>query len=58
VNPDCTGSMTLFVSPIGATVHIDFVMDKNGTEIRTIGTDPGAVETRVYRKQFTGDGDD
>ena len=24
VNPDCTGSMTLYVSPIGATVTLDF----------------------------------
>src|SRR5580765_903257 len=25
VNPDCTGSMTLFISPFGATVNLDFV---------------------------------
>lgn len=52
VNPDCTGTMTLYVSPLGATAHVDFVIDKDGTEIRTIGTDPGEIETRVYRKQF------
>src|SRR5262245_50990639 len=26
VNPDCTGSMTLFVSPLNATVPLDFVI--------------------------------
>ena len=51
VNPDCTGSFTLNVSPLGATVHADFVIDDDAVEIRAIGTDPGVVETRVYRKQ-------
>jgi hypothetical protein len=51
VNPDCTGSFTLNVSPLGVTAHADFVIDDDGVEIRTIGTDPGVVETRVYRKQ-------
>jgi hypothetical protein len=52
VTPDCTGSMTLNVSPLGITAHADFVIDDDGIEIRTIGTDPGEVETRVYRKQY------
>src|SRR5262245_42549763 len=30
VNQDCTGSMTLFVSPINATVNLDFVIDDGG----------------------------
>src|SRR5215470_915468 len=30
VNPDCTGSMTLLVSPLGATVNLDFVIDDDG----------------------------
>jgi hypothetical protein len=51
VNSDCTGSMTLNVSPLGATVHVDLVVDANGAEIRAIGTDSGVVESRVYRKQ-------
>jgi hypothetical protein len=51
VNPDCTGSMTLKVSPFDSTVHADFVIDDDGAEIRAIGTDSGLVETRVYRKQ-------
>ena len=50
VNPDCTGSMTLNVSPIGATVHADFVID-DGEELRAIVTDPNLIESRVYRKQ-------
>jgi hypothetical protein len=59
VNPDCTGSMTLFVSPINATVNLDFVIDDDGDELRAISTGPtgtgqtGNVETREYRKQFT-----
>jgi hypothetical protein len=52
VNPDCTGSFTLNVSPLGVTAHADFVIDDDGVEIRVISTDPVAVETRVYRKQF------
>ena len=59
VNPDCTGSMTLFVSPIGATVNLDFVIDADETELRAISTGPtgtgaiGNVESRVYKKQFS-----
>jgi hypothetical protein len=55
VNPDCTGSMTLNVSPLGVTAHADFVIVDDGAEFRAISTDQGvAVETRVYRKQFRG----
>jgi|SRR6516162_9015867 hypothetical protein len=51
VNADCTGSMTLVVSPFGSTINLDFVIDDNGREVRAIVTGTGAVETRVYRKQ-------
>ena len=34
VNPDCTGSMTLNVPSLNATVHADFVINHDGTEIR------------------------
>ena len=57
VNPDCTGSMTLFIAPSGATVNLDFVIDDDETEVRAITTGPtgigvpGNVETRVYKKQ-------
>lgn len=55
VNLACTGNMTLHVSfPDGtqAAVDADLVIDNNTTEIRAIVTDPGFVESRVYRKQF------
>ena len=55
VNEDCTGSMTLFVSPLAVTVTLDFVIDDDGTELRAIttGNREGNVETRVYKKQFS-----
>jgi hypothetical protein len=54
VNPDCTGSMTLLVSPLGATVPLDFVINDNGKEFLAIttGAITGNTESRVYRKQF------
>lgn len=52
VNADCTGSMTLFIPDFGATVHADFVIDRDGEEIRAIVTETGVIESRVYRKQF------
>jgi hypothetical protein len=52
VNADCTGSMTLFVVTFQSTVHADFVIDQDATEIRAIVTDANLVESRVYRKQF------
>ena len=52
VNPDCTGSMTLLVSPFGSTVNLDFVIDDDGAELRAILTDAGSNESRVYKKQF------
>ena len=53
VNPDCTGSMTLLVSPFGSTVNLDFVIDDDGAEVRAIVTGAGSIESRVYRKQFS-----
>ena len=52
VNPDCTGSMTLNVSPFDSTVHADFVIGDDGAELRAIVSDSGVVESRVYSKQF------
>ena len=54
VNRDCTGSMTLYVVQFMATVHLDFVIDDDGAEIRAIVTDANLVESRVYKKQFRG----
>jgi len=59
VNPNCTGTMTLNISPLGVISHLDFVIDDDGAELRAIVTDSGGfVETRVYRKQFRGDCED
>jgi hypothetical protein len=52
VNPDCTGSMTLNVAPLGVTVHASFVIDDDGAQLRAIVTDSGLIESRVYEKQF------
>jgi hypothetical protein len=52
VNPDFTGSMTLNVSPVGVTVHADFVITSNGTEFRGMVTDLGSAVTVVGKKQF------
>jgi len=52
VNPDCTGSMTLFVSN-GRTITLDFVIDDDGAELRALltSTPSGNTESRAYRKQ-------
>jgi len=55
VNSDCTGSMTLLVSPVGVTTHADFVIVRGGAEFRAINTDPGTVITTVGKKQFPDD---
>jgi len=52
VNPDCTGSLTLYVSPFGSTVNADFVIDDDGAEVRAIITDEGAIEIVVFKRQF------
>jgi hypothetical protein len=52
VNADCTGSMTVNIPALEATVHADFVIDKDGTEIRAVVTDSGVVESRVYEKAW------
>lgn len=48
---DCTGSMTLQIPSLQAVVHMDFVLDRHGTEIRTLSTDSNVIESRVYSKQ-------
>ncbi len=52
VNADCTGSVTLQVSPVGITVHADLVIVSDGAEFHAIVTDPGSVVTVVGKKQF------
>ena len=53
VNPDCTGTMSLHVSPTNVTVNLDFVIDDDGAELRAIVLTTGFVESRVYRQQFS-----
>ena len=52
VNPDCTGTLTTQISPVGITSHAFFVIDAGGTGLRAINTDPGVVVTTVAKKQF------
>ena len=42
VNPDCTGSMTIYALPMAVTVDLDFVIDDDGAELRAIVTGTGA----------------
>jgi hypothetical protein len=52
VNPDCTGTMTLQVSPFNATVHVFFVIDDSAAGFQAIEIDPGDLITRNARRQF------
>jgi hypothetical protein len=45
VNPDCTGTFTLQVSPLGITVHVFLAIDNSGTEFQAIETEQGIVIT-------------
>ena len=55
VNPDCTGSMTLFVLPLARTITLEFVIDDDGAELRALltSTPSGNTESRIYTKQFS-----
>jgi hypothetical protein len=50
VNPDCTGS-TEKVTSSGFTLHYDFVINRHGTKIRSIQTDPGVLVTSIAEQQ-------
>jgi hypothetical protein len=52
VNPDCTGTYEVTISPGGFTTHASFVIDDDGNELQIIVTDPGNVITCIARKQF------
>ena len=54
VNSDCTGTMTVQVSPIGVTVHVFFVIDDNLSEFQAIETDAGLVITRNGKRLYPG----
>jgi hypothetical protein len=53
VNPDCTGTYEVTISPGGFTTHASFVIDDDGNELQIIVTDPGNVVTCIARKQFS-----
>ena len=52
VNPDCTGTFTVQISPAGITGHVFFVIDNNETEFQAIQTDPGVVVSGIARRQY------
>ncbi len=52
VNPDCTGTYTVQISPLGITGHAFFVIDDGANEIQIITTDPGVVVICIARRQF------
>jgi hypothetical protein len=54
VNPDCTGTAALQVSPFGITVHVLFVIIDDGDGFQAMETDNGLVITRVGRKLYPG----
>jgi hypothetical protein len=54
VNPDCTGTAELQVSPFAITVHVLFVITDDGDGFQAMETDDGLVITRVGRKLHPG----
>ena len=54
VNPDCTATAALQVSPFGITVDVLFVVDDAGNEFQAMETDAGLVITRVGRRLYPG----
>lgn len=52
VNPDCTGSITAVISPLGITTHTFFVIDDSLNELQMLVTDPGLAVTCIARRQF------
>jgi hypothetical protein len=52
VNPDCTGTYTVLVSPLGFTVHFFFVIADSGNELVVISADPNTVLAGHARRLF------
>jgi hypothetical protein len=52
VNPDCTGSFTLQISPLGLTTHTFFAIDNSAAEFQAIQTDPGVIVTGIAKRQY------
>jgi len=56
VNPDCTGTYTAKVSPIGLTVHFFFIIADGGNTLEVLSIDPTTAISGTARRQFpTGD---
>ena len=55
VNPDCTGTYTAVVSPLGFTVHFFFVIADSGNELIVISTDPNVLAGTARRQFPVGD---
>ena len=58
VNPDCTGTLTLFPSIVSPPITVPprqvfFVIDDDGNEFRAINTTTGDVTATVARRQFS-----
>jgi hypothetical protein len=52
VNPDCTGTFMVLISPGGFTAHYFFVIDVDANELEIICTDSGVVFSGTARRQF------
>lgn len=52
VNPDCTGTYTAKLSPLGFTVHFFFVIVNTGNELEVISSDAGTVIAGTARRLF------
>jgi hypothetical protein len=52
VNPDCTGTYTAQLSPIGITVHFFFVISDSFTELQVLSTDAHTVLGGTAHRQF------
>jgi hypothetical protein len=52
VNPDCTGTYTVVISPGGFAAHYLFVIDSSGDELQIVCTDAGVVFSGIARRQF------
>jgi hypothetical protein len=50
VNPDCTGSATINFTD-QPPLHLNFVLDDHGRELRAVVTDRGLTTTSIGRKQ-------
>ena len=62
VNPDCTGTLTLFPSIVSPPITVPprqvfFVIDDNGNEFRAINIISGNVITTIGKRQFSKDDD-